>query len=241
LPRGSRILREAFTPHLHLVDDFVVRSVFSVGQLPLSETFDDYDYVVTGSTTWQLFPDPKATPYGLLFSKPIAFEASPPPISGGWYPAIRIYRTRSTDPQDLESRIVFRVSERDGFGDVLPIQDLAPGATGQTGALTANATGRDPCLLLPELPAAGEHRYLLRVVEDSPADTFLQVFYETPSDRRFDEAKSVRRPITKGENRLDLWIGPVTLAGRLRLDPGEEAGRYAIRAVTLYAVPPASP
>lgn len=244
LPPGSRILREAFTPHLHLVDDFVVRSVFSVGQLPLSETFDDYDYVVTGSTTWQLFPDRAATPYGLLFSKPMVFEAAPPDIPGYvWFPAIRIYRTKPPESEDLESRVVFRVSEEDGFSDVLPIQDLAPEpqAQGRVGALVANAVGRDPCLLLPELPGTEAHHYLLRVVLESPTDTWLQVFYATPSDRTFDERKSVRRPIAKGENRLDVWIGPVTLAGRLRLDPGEEPGRYAVRAVTLYAMPAATP
>jgi hypothetical protein len=244
LPPGSRILREAFTPHVHLVDDFVVRSVFSVGQLPLSETFDDYDYVVTGSATWQLFPDHAATPYGLLFSKPMVFEAAPPGIPGyTWFPAVRIYRTKPPEPEDLESRVVFRVSEEDGFADVLPIQDLAPTpeAPGRAGALVANATGRDPCFLLPELPGAGEHRYLLRVVVESPTDTWLQVFYATPSDRTFDEKKSIRRPIAKGENRVDVWIGPVALAGRLRLDPGEEAGRYEVRAVTLYAMPAATP
>jgi 4-amino-4-deoxy-L-arabinose transferase-like glycosyltransferase len=43
--------------------------------------------------------------------------------------------------------------------------------------------------------------------------------------------------MVRGDNRVELEIGPAELRGRLRLDPGGAAGTYAIRLVALYALP----
>ncbi len=74
VPPGSRILREAFTPHLHLEGAFVVDSVFAVGHLPSIDAMGDHDYVVT-SHMWRNFPDIGATPYQALFERPPVFQS----------------------------------------------------------------------------------------------------------------------------------------------------------------------
>jgi hypothetical protein len=69
------------------------------------------------------------------------------------------------------------------------------------------------------------------------ADTSLQLFYATPAQPSFEDARSIRRRIASGENRVDIRFGPVELVDRLRLDPGERRGWYTIRSVALYALP----
>lgn len=239
IPRGSSILREAFTPHLHLVDSFAVESVFAIGSLPPS-TLDQYDYVVTSSSMWQLFPDIGKTAYARLFSTTPAFEAAPASIQGyGDFPDIRIYRTKPVDPPDLESRTVFRLSEEDGFSGMNAFGKLSltRGDGSQPGHLVAKVTGRDAGFLLPDVPSEGPRRYLLRLSMDAPGAATLRLFYSTPAEPGYDERRSFTRRIVAGENHADIRFGPVELGGRLRLDLGERTGSYRMREIALYTLP----
>ena len=229
-PAGARVLREAFTPHLHLERSLVVDSVFALGLLPGLDARDGPDYVVT-SHIWRAFPDLGATPYAALFRKPPAFLSA---TRDGFM--IRVHRLTEPDPPDLEDRLVFRLSRDEGFGGVQAGSDTLLRPTG-TGRLDVMALGRDPSLLLPRVPAAPPRRYLLRLVVESPSETTLQLFYPTPGATSFDEGRSVRRRLPRGEAFVDLRFGPVELDGRLRLDPGETPGRYAIRELALYRLP----
>jgi hypothetical protein len=229
LPVGSRVLREAFTPQLDLSRRFVVDTRFSLAELSPEEIEQNYDYVVTSSSVWLAYPDLRKTSYEYFFSKKPVFEIP----SFGDAPAIRIDKVAVPA---VERRTVFRLSEAGGFNDVYAIQDvrISDGAPPGVGPLVLDSTGRDPSILLPELPPLEKGRFLLRVSLTSPAETMLQVFYSVPSAPNFNEENSCKRRIMRGKNEVEIRFGPAQIRGRLRLDPGERRGRYLLHAITLH-------
>jgi len=229
LPIGARIVREAFTPQLDLSWRFTVDTRFSVAELSPEKIESDYDYVVTSSNLWLAYPDLRNTSYAYLFAKKPVFEIP----SFGDAPAIRIDKVA---PPIVERRTVFRLTEAAGFSDIYPVQDvrIRVGDAGGIGPLVLDSTGRDPGILLPELPPLEAGRFLLRVSLTSPAETMLQVFYAVPSAPNFNEENSCKRRIVRGKNELEIRFGPAKLQGRLRLDPGEGRGRYLLHAIALH-------
>jgi 4-amino-4-deoxy-L-arabinose transferase-like glycosyltransferase len=233
LPRGARIYREAFTPHLHFSDRFTVGSCFSLGDVSL-ETLNQWDYVVTSSVLWSAYPDLAKTTYGHFFANRPVYEL---PGTHG-YPSVRIDRVVSPNqPADLEAFTVFRLSSEDGFADLLPIQDveLVTPPPGRAGALQIDAVGNDASLLLPELPDLGRRWFLLRVSLTSPKRTHLQLFYRPRGTPQFDEEHSVRVVLFPGKNRVDLRFGPADVVGRIRLDPADKPSLYRVEELSLYA------
>jgi 4-amino-4-deoxy-L-arabinose transferase-like glycosyltransferase len=235
LPQGSRILREAFTPHLHLVEGFAVTSHFSAGALPVSEIEGAYDYLVTSSTIWQAHPDLNATSYPYFFQKPALYEIA----AGHASPAVRIHQLRRIEPRGLDAGLVFRLSGANGFANVSPVADveLRVPERGNAAPLEVRALGLDPGLLLPPMPLLGARFFLLRVELTSPHPTTLQAFYLPRGAAQFNEENSARAPIARGLNRVDLRLGFFELTGHVRLDPGEKPGLYRIESVALYALP----
>lgn len=234
VPAGATVLREAFTPHLHLLPAYEVNSVFSLGALPEDRIAGAYDYVVTSSFMWSAYPTLSGTSYAAVFSHHLVYESPADGSQTG--PVIRIYEMRPELPADLESRLVFRMSEQDGFSDVYPLKDVALDAPepGRAGPLALDATGDDPTLLLPPAPAAGSAPYLLHVIIDSPARTVLQLFYATKEAPSFAEERSVRAPLSAGRNEIRVRFGPAELEGPIRLDPGQVPGSYSLRLLALY-------
>ncbi|HEX4337328.1 MAG TPA: glycosyltransferase family 39 protein [Polyangiaceae bacterium] len=239
VPPGSRVLREAFTPHLHLSNSFTVDSVFSVGQIPVS-TLERYDYVVTGSALLGAFPDLSKTTYGWLFARTPLHEELPPPIPDFMdWPAVRIDQLSTPKQSNARPRSVFRLSTSDGFAGVSPVLDVqldSPPA-GHDGPLTIEATGPDPSLLLPRVRRRGTASYVVRIRLESPLATIVQLFYATHAAPKFNEEHSVKQPLSAGENRVELRFEAEDLQGRLRLDPGTAPGRYVLDSVELLALP----
>jgi hypothetical protein len=243
VPPGSRVLREAFTPHLHLSNRFNVDSVFSIGQLPV-KTLKRYDYVVTGSALLGAFPDLSKTTYGWLFARPPLHEELPPPIADftDW-PAVRIDRMSKPQQPDAPPETVFHLSKAEGFADVMPVTDvrLDTPSPGRDAPLTIDAVGPDPSLLLPDSPPRGTGSYVVRVRLESPFATTVQLFYATRAAPHFNEENSVSQPLAAGENDVELRFEAEDLQGRLRLDPGTQPGRYVLDSVELLALPPPAP
>jgi hypothetical protein len=232
LPAGSRILRETFTPHVHLADQFAVTSVFTVGELSVGEIESAYDYVVTSSKMWNVQPDLSATSYAHIFREKPVFEI----VGVHAFPSIRIHAIRRVDSQSLGAGLVLQVSRKFGFTGVAALADVdlripEPG----TGApLEVRAIGADPALLLPEVPALGPGFFLLRVSVKSPVKTTAQAFYRPRGSADFNESDSVRAELARGENQVDFRIGRHDLVGRIRLDLGDAPGLYAVDSVALY-------
>lgn len=91
IPPGARILREAFSPQVHLLDGYSVTSCFAVHMLEPSDIVGHYDYVVTSSAQWGYFRDLSGTTYAAVFSKEPLHEERPPNIPGFTeWPTVRI-------------------------------------------------------------------------------------------------------------------------------------------------------
>jgi 4-amino-4-deoxy-L-arabinose transferase-like glycosyltransferase len=235
LPRGARIYREAFAPHLHLAERFIVGSCFALGEVSFA-TINPWDYVVTTSVQWSAYPELAKTTYGPFFANAPVYQV---PGTHG-YPSVRIDRVvRPHEPADLEAFTVFRMSSNDGFGDLSPHHDveLLMPPPGRAGALQIDALGGDPSLLLPELPEIGRRWFLLRVSLTSPKRTVLQLFYLPRGADHFNEEQSVRVALAPGNNRVELRFGPADVVGRMRLDPGERPSLYRVDELALYAWP----
>jgi phosphoglycerol transferase len=110
---------------------------------------------------------------------------------------------------------------------------LTPGSDG----LVVHAGGDDPNLFLPAFAHDPGTALLVRVELTSPAETTLELFYETNQARGYDESRKVSHPLHRGRNEVLLKLAEPSLAGRLRLDPGAVAGEYVLHAVEVRAVP----
>jgi hypothetical protein len=236
MPRGSRVLREAFTPHLHLVPELSVTSRFVMADMPIAELENNFDYVVTSSAMWNVAPDFQKTTYAWLFARKPIYQ-TPPSEASAHFPTVSIHALTRPLPKDIERFTVFRVSEEDGFGDVVAGHEvvLEPPAPGVAGPLFVTSLGQDPGFLSPELPALSTKTYVLRVSLTTPARTKFQVYYLTPSTQNYEEQKSVMRVLESGKNEFDLPFGGDALRGRLRLDLGDRPGLYVIHSIALYA------
>jgi hypothetical protein len=110
---------------------------------------------------------------------------------------------------------------------------LAPGPDG----LVVRASGDDPCLFLPAFAHDAGNTLLVRVDLTSPADTVLDLFYETRKASGYSAERVVSQPLHKGRNMVYLKLTDPSLSGRLRLDPGAVPGEYVLHGIEVRAVP----
>lgn len=88
------------------------------------------------------------------------------------------------------------------------------------------STGNDPYLYL--LPLHAPLRKAIMKIEIAvPGHSILQVFYATSDAPDYAEDRSARLPSYRGRNTLFVELPP-SVAGRLRIDPGEMPGEYRI-------------
>jgi len=111
------------------------------------------------------------------------------------------------------------------------ISDLAV----RNGALCGKATGNDPYLVRSLVRVKGDDCPVLLIRMRATAGRNGQLFWTTEASPDFDEAKSLRFPLTADgrlhDYRLDLarnphWAGETITA--LRLDPGDAPGEFAV-------------
>ncbi len=98
--------------------------------------------------------------------------------------------------------------------------------------ILVEATGPDPQLLLPVLVGSGCNR-IVHVSMSSSNETSMQIFYTTNEDKNYTESKSIRAPIHKGMNQLDIPLMGCDVTGNLRLDPAGTLGHYRLEKITL--------
>lgn len=98
--------------------------------------------------------------------------------------------------------------------------------------LLIHATGMDPGVRLPDM-GQDIGPLILRIEMESPADTALQIFYPTASEKGYTEENSRGVLLKKGQNTVYLCIEEPTVRGRLRLDPGYAVGTYRLRSLEI--------
>lgn len=67
----------------------------------------------------------------------------------------------------------------------------------------------------------------------SPADTTLQIYYQTPNQQYYSSEKVISTDITKGTNDVYLRIFEPVLLNNIRIDPGETVGTYSINSFSI--------
>lgn len=98
----------------------------------------------------------------------------------------------------------------------------------QSGILQITATGNDPYLSFPRL-SNPQLALELHIQIQTPAYTWLQVFYTTQQQASFTEELKVDAELMRGSNEIVLSIHDESPITRLRLDPGTLPGEYAIQ------------
>ena len=91
------------------------------------------------------------------------------------------------------------------------------------------ATGNDPFLTLTGLKFKPGEKYILDIHIKSDHKSCLQFFWT--SDKKtehFTESQSFRQPIEKGDSHLSFLIGNVLLDPSLRIDFGEQPGKFTL-------------
>jgi len=121
------------------------------------------------------------------------------------------------------------LSPANGFEGLTALANVKVAKT--AGGLSIHAETGDPQLLLPPLGSAPNNTWTLHIQISSPVTTTLQVFYNTSRSLDFDEAHSVRKPITPGDNDLIVQFTEPDFRGKVRLDPGELKADYVLKLI----------
>jgi hypothetical protein len=110
--------------------------------------------------------------------------------------------------------------------------------TAQGDRIVVDATGVDPQVVLPPLNVTG--RVAIRISVEAPADTPLELYYQTQEAQEFAASRVVNAPLRKGSNNLVITLNEPMFNGALRLDPGQVPGTYTLTAVDVFATSPIS-
>ncbi len=153
---------------------------------------------------------------------------------------------RGTDEMDLPAAPQPTVTKNETLTASLSLLDS--GAAGITGSgdaaviasptdIAVEAKGNDPQLILPPLQAPG-NSVALRIAIEAPADTTLELYFQTKSAPQFSAEKVIGAPLKQGQNNLLIRLEDPQFNGQLRLDPGQSPGRYVVTALEVFAAKP---
>ncbi len=90
----------------------------------------------------------------------------------------------------------------------------------------------DPNFILPKSNYP-QNQVIVKLIKTVPKQTTVQLFYLTDSSKDYSEAQSVRQKVLAGKQTIYLTIHDAGLLGRLRIDPGKDAGDYIIHEIEL--------
>ena len=123
------------------------------------------------------------------------------------------------------------------FSQFRPVQQAQLIPTGDK--LRITATGDDPQVLLPAFIQGKQ--FIIQATIDSPADTFVQMYYLRPGQTTYTEAQSQQAPLVKGRNVVYLRFTATGMVDPLRLDIGAARGDYVIESMVARALPAPAP
>lgn len=129
---------------------------------------------------------------------------------------------------------MLRLDAENAFAGVAEMANVKLNRTRNGLELTASTV--DPQLLLPAIDATAAKMWSIHIRITSPGATTLQMFYTTKRKPDFEETHSVRKPLQKGDNDIEVQFGDPDLGSRVRLDPGELPGNYIVQLIELRPV-----
>ncbi len=95
--------------------------------------------------------------------------------------------------------------------------------------ITFDTVGNDPYFVLPTLPGVQYHNAKLYITIETVEKLVVAIYYEAKQGGGYSEENTLRRHIEPGVNPLVFDLDGVATGSRLRIDPGDRAGRYLIR------------
>jgi len=101
------------------------------------------------------------------------------------------------------------------------------------------AFGKNPSLLLPEVPWPPDGTLIGWFDFSVPDDTTAQLFYLSGPLTEYSQEASIPQLVKRGRNIFTVKL-TANLTGRLRFDPGKVKGDYEIHEVCLYSRGPSS-
>lgn len=101
---------------------------------------------------------------------------------------------------------------------------------------TFRSIGTDPYLIFPSTTISPDKCYILDLVLESDVDSTAAVYFQVEGDDRFSENKTIKQPVSLGENYLTFPLPRVRLNSVLRIDPLACQGNFDIKKIILRAV-----
>ena len=132
---------------------------------------------------------------------------------------------------DLSGVTSLNMNPDAGFEGIKPVNQIS--IRYSSDGLVLSSTGDDPYVILPPLKTEPVGPSIVRMVLTSPGDSFVQLFYRTPSFPYYYERQSVYQIIKKGNNEIYLDLPEKDVIGNLRLDPGHLAGDYILHSIEI--------
>lgn len=98
------------------------------------------------------------------------------------------------------------------------------------------STGTDPFLTFPSTSISPNKLYVLELDLKSDVDSFATLYFQMEGDERFSESKTVKLPVSMGDNHLQFSLPSGRLKSALRIDPLACQGSFSIGRVMLRVV-----
>jgi len=89
------------------------------------------------------------------------------------------------------------------------------------------STGNDPNFTITN-PLPAHKIKALSFALTAPDPTFVQIYYTGAEEPIFTEEQSVKKPLSKGKNRITLRLPKSQAVNYFRFDPGASAGKYML-------------
>ncbi len=131
----------------------------------------------------------------------------------------------------FSSKVLLRLDGETGFNALTPTSEIEVDSFAP--AMTFRSTGRDPQILLPEVPLPRNSPICVRLNIVSSMRTVCQLFYRTEGMQHFSESHQSQIGLIEGLNVVFLAIERSSFTGSLRLDPAAGAGTFEIRHVEI--------
>jgi hypothetical protein len=137
---------------------------------------------------------------------------------------------------EASNRVLLTFDSRTNRPPVEAQGDAALAEHASEAALAVQISSERGLLLLPEFRPPEEHNPVLRLDVTSPAQTELQIFYQTHEAPSYKPTRQYKLALAAGRNELYLEVLDPDFTGRLLVRPGLVAGRYLLHALEVRAV-----
>ncbi|MEX2469631.1 MAG: sulfatase-like hydrolase/transferase [Pseudohongiellaceae bacterium] len=158
---------------------------------------------------------------------------SPDPDSNPLRKSIIAYLNSNVLSSNAEGVLLYSLDE--GQTDRVVFSHHVTGVEASDSVLEFVATGADPYLILPRFDIPAEQTLQVRVEIESPAPGSVDLYYSGTAENNFSESRKLTRSVEAGEMSLAFVFDAEAKVGRIRIDPGQQPGRYVLRSVQVRA------